>query len=385
MAMKLLLAMTLMTQAHPVAEIDTIVRHGVEAGIYPGAVVVVGNADSVLLAKGYGGMTWGADAAVPSPDSTLYDLASLTKVIATTPALMLLVDRGLVDLDAPVGRYLADFTGENKDAVTVRHLLSHSSGLRAFLPLNTLTETAEEARARVMAEPLRWRPGSRVEYSDLNAMLMGWTVEAAAGGSLDAFVGSELFGPLDMGDTQFNLPRALRERAAPINVWRGHPIQGVIHDQNAARLDGVSGHAGLYSTGLDLARYAQLYLRGGLMEEGTSLIRSETIDLFTTAGGGNRALGWEIRDTTSTDNTGALLSPQAFGHGGFTGTSIWIDPSHEVFVILLTNRVYAPRTRRSISGLKQVRGRLADASVRLKDRSCRLLASLEGDITAAHC
>ncbi len=383
--MKSLLALTLMTQAHPVAEIDTIVRDGIEAGIYPGAVVVVGNADSVLLAKGYGRLTWNAEAAIPSPDSTLYDLASLTKVIATTPALMLLVDRGVVDLDAPIARYLSDFTGENKQAVTVRHLLNHSSGLRAFLPLNTLAETAEEARALVMAEPLRWPPGSRVEYSDLNAMLMGWTVEAAAGVSLDAFVASELFAPLDMDDTQFNLPRALRSRAAPINVWRGHPIQGVIHDQNAARLDGVSGHAGLYSTGLDLARYAQLYLRGGLAEEGTRLLRSETVDLFTAAGAGHRALGWETRDTTSTANTGTLLSPQAFGHGGFTGTSIWIDPSQEVFVILLTNRVYAPRTRRSISGLKQVRGLLADASVRLKDRSCRLLASLEGDITASHC
>ncbi|MCZ6916175.1 MAG: serine hydrolase [Gemmatimonadetes bacterium] len=383
--MKFLVAFALMGQAHPVAEIDTVIRDGIDAGIYPGAVVVVGNADSVLLAKGYGRLTWGPDAAVPSPDSTLYDLASLTKVVATTPAMMLLADRGMVDLDAPVEHYLPDFVGENKSAVTVRHLLSHTSGLRAFLPLDTLTENAEEARARVMAEPLRWRPGSRVEYSDLNAMLLGWTIEAAAGMPLDAFVDAELFGPLDMGDTRFNLPRALRSRAAPINVWRGHPIQGVIHDQNAVRLDGVSGHAGLYSTGLDLARYAQWYLRRGFLDDGRSLLRPETVELFTAADTGNRALGWEIRDTTSTENTGALLSPQAFGHGGFTGTSIWIDPARDVFVILLTNRVYAPRTRRSITGLKQVRGRLADASVRLKDRSCRLLASLEGDVSASHC
>ena len=383
--MKLLLALALMTQSHPVAEIDTIIRDGIDAGIYPGAVVVVGNADSVLLAKGYGRLTWGADAAVPSSDSTLYDLASLTKVIATTPAIMLLVDRGLVDLDAPLERYLPDFLGENKGAVTVRHLLGHTSGLRAFLPLHTLTETAEEARVRVMEEQLRWSPGSRVEYSDLNAILLGWTVEAAAGMSLDAFVDAALFDPLGMWDTQYNLPRALRSRAAPINVWRGHPIQGVIHDQNAARLDGVSGHAGLYSTGLDLARYAQLYLRRGLMDDGAILLQAETVDRFTTPGTGNRALGWEIRDTTSTQNTGALLSPRAFGHGGFTGTSIWIDPVRDVFVILLTNRVYAPRTGRSITGLKQVRGRLADASVRLKDRSCRLVAALVGDVTASHC
>lgn len=344
--------------------------------------MVVGTADTVLLAKGYGRLTWSSGSGVPSPDSTLYDLASLTKIVATTPAIMLLMDRGLIDLDRPVRDYLAGFIGEGKDAVTVRHLLSHTSGLRAFLPLNTLADDAEDARELVMSEPLRWRPGARVEYSDLNAILLGWIVEAVSQTPLDEFVRDELHVPLGMNQTQFNLPRPARARAAPINVWRGHPIRGVIHDQNAARLNGVAGHAGLYSTGRELALFAQMQLRRGTLDDGVALLRPETVDAFTRPGRGHRALGWTTNDTTSSDDTGTLLSPQAYGHGGFTGTSIWIDPSHNVFVVLLTNRVYAPRTRRSITRLKAVRGRLADAALRLKERSCRLLTALGG---AARC
>jgi len=185
-----------------------------------------------------------------------------------------------------------------------------------------------------------------------------------------------------MNQTQFNLPRSERSRAAPINVWRGQPIRGVIHDQNAARLNGVAGHAGLYSTGRELAMFAQMQLRRGTLDDGVSLLRPETVDAFTRPGPGRRALGWAMNDTTSSDDAGTLLSPQAYGHGGFTGTSIWIDPSQNVFVVLLTNRVYAPRTRRSITRLKAVRGRLADAALRLKERSCRLLTALGG---AARC
>ena len=376
-----ILGILLLAQIHPVAEIDTIIRDGIRGGVFPGAVVVIGTGDSVLFSKGYGHLTWSAETDVPSPETTLFDLASLTKVVATTPAIMLLVDRGVVDLDRRVSAYLVDFIGDRKNQVTVRHLLTHTSGLRAFLPLHTLTEDAAAARARVLDEALRWPPGSRVVYSDLNAMLLGWIVEAASGMALDEFAQQQLYAPIGMTETRFNLPRTLRSRAAPINVWRGHPIQGVIHDQNAARLNGVAGHAGLYATGADLGRYAQVYLRHGLLEDNIRLVRPETIELFTRPGRGNRAFGWEGPDTTSSDNAGALLSPQAFGHGGFTGTSIWIDPVTDVFVVLLTNRVYAPRARQSITRLKAVRGRVADAAVRLKERSCRLLTAL-GDGTA---
>jgi CubicO group peptidase (beta-lactamase class C family) len=152
----------------------------------------------------------------------------------------------------------------------------------------------------------------------------------------------------------------------PVGLWRGHPIAGEVHDQNAARLGGVSGHAGLYATGHDLARFAQFMLRRGTEPDGSPLVRPGAVDRFTARGPGNRALGWETRDTVARGSAGDLLSPAAYGHTGYTGTSIWIDPTRDVFVILLTNRVFAPRHRRSISALREIRANVADAAVRLR-------------------
>jgi CubicO group peptidase (beta-lactamase class C family) len=368
--MSLVCVVMMLLQAGPGAAIDRAVADGISAGAFPGAVVVIGTGDTVLFAEGYGHFTYSWDSPVPDPDSTLYDLASLTKVVATTAAVIKLVDRGLVDLTAPVQHYLPDFQGEGKELVTVRHLLEHRSGLRAFLPLNELTSTPAEARQRVMAEPLRWAPASRVEYSDLNAILLGWLVEDVSGVALDEFAAKEVFAPLGMSQTGYRPSRNRTRRMAPVGLWRGHVIAGELHDQNAVRLGGVSGHAGLYSTGSDLARYAQMYLNHGRDEQGGQAFRSETISLFTRRGPGNRALGWEMRDTTDVANTGTLLSSSAFGHGGYTGTSIWIDPARDLFVVILTNRVFAPRTRRSISTLKAIRARVADAAVALRAEEC---------------
>jgi len=345
--------------------VDRAVMGGIEGGIYPAAVVVIGTSDRVVYARGYGHFTWDASSAVPDPDSSLFDLASLTKVLATTSALMVLADRGRVALRRPVVQYLPGFAGEGKEAVTVRHLLQHRSGLRAFLPLDQMAATAGEARDLVLHEPLRWSAGGRVEYSDLNAMLLGWIVEAAGGMPLDRFVARAVFEPLDMRQTRFRPPADLRARIVPVGLWRGQPVSGSVHDQNAARFGGVSGHAGLYGTGSDVARYAQMMLRRGTTRDGSRLIRTGTIDLFLRRGSGNRALGWEMRDTTSSDNSGTLFSANAYGHTGYTGTSVWIDPDRDLFVVFLTNRVFAPRTARSISGLKRVRGEVADAAVRL--------------------
>ena len=361
-----LLTFVLMAQTGAVAQIDRAVLDGIEAGSFPGAVVVVGTRDTVLHARGYGHFSWSAESRVPDVDSTVWDLASLTKVVATTPAIMRLVEQGRLDLNNPVQSYLPEFRGQGKEAVTVRHLLRHRSGLRAFLPLNERAETSEEARHLVLVEPLRWEPGSRVVYSDLNAMLLGWIVERIAGMPLDEFADTQIFGELGMTQTKFRPARGIRPRMVPVGLWRGHVIAGELHDQNAVRLGGVSGHAGLYSTGADLVRYAQLYLSEGRDSDGVQHFRAETIRSFTERGPGNRALGWEVRDTTDEANTGRLLSARAFGHGGYTGTSIWIDPERDVFVILLTNRVFAPRTRRSITVLKAVRARVADAAVNLR-------------------
>jgi CubicO group peptidase (beta-lactamase class C family) len=360
-----LLTVALLIQAEPVERIDSAIAYGIEAGSYPGAVVVVGRSNTVLLAKGYGHFSWSPESRVPDVDSTVWDLASLTKVVATTPAIMRLVDQGSLDLDDPVQTYLPGFRGEGKEVVTVRHLLEHRSGLRAFLPLNDRAETGEEAMQLVLNEPLRWSPGSRVEYSDLNAMLLGWIVEGVSGMSLADYSESRIFSELGMTQTRFRPPRSIRPRMAPVGLWRGHVIAGELHDQNAVRLGGVSGHAGLYSTGSDLVRYAQLYLLEGRDSRGKELYPAEIVREFIKRGPGNRALGWEVRDTTDEANTGSLLSERSFGHGGYTGTSIWIDPERDLFVIILTNRVFAPRTRRSITVLKAVRARVADAAVGL--------------------
>lgn len=347
--------------------LDRAVQAGITDGIYPGAVAIVGTADRILAARGYGHFTWNGKSAVPQPDSTLFDLASLSKVVATTSAVMLLADRGRLALQHPVQRYLPGFVGAGKDQVTVRLLLEHRSGLRAGLRLDTLARDAAEARALVLAEPLRFPPGERVIYSDLNAMLLGWIVEAVAGEPLDAFVAREIFTPLGMSETRYRPPRDLAARIMPVGLWRGHAIAGEVHDQNAARLGGVAGHAGLYATGADLTRFAQFMLRRGRAPDGTVLVRAGAVDVFLRRGPGNRALGWEMRDTTSADNTGRHMSPTTYGHTGYTGTSLWIDPERDLFVILLTNRVFAPRTSRSIARLKVVRGAVADAAVELAE------------------
>jgi CubicO group peptidase (beta-lactamase class C family) len=352
------------------AAISRAVRGGIETGVYPGAVVVIGARDRILLARGYGHFTWNPGSAVPNPDSSLYDLASVSKVVATTTAAMLLADRGRLVLSRPVQDYLPQFAGEAKAGVTVRQLLEHRSGMRAFLRLDTLATDSGGARLIVLADPLRSAPGTRVEYSDLNAMLLGWVVEAVAREPLDAFVAREVLRPLGMTQSLYRPPRALRPRIVPVGLWRGHAIAGEIHDQNAARLGGVSGHAGLYSTGRDLGRFAQFMLRRGQLPDSTHLARAGAVDLFASRGPGHRALGWEMRDTTQRGSAGDLLSPAAFGHTGYTGTSIWIDPVRDVFVILLTNRVFAPRHRRSISALREIRAAVADAAALFRE-TCR--------------
>jgi len=361
-------------QAAAVESIDQAAADGIAAGIYPGAVVVVGTGHRVLLARGYGHFTWDRASSVPDPDSSLFDLASLTKVVAATPAAMALVDDGLLDLDRPVQSYLPGFLGSEKEQVTVRHLLEHRSGLRAFLPLNERARDATEARALVLSEPLLYPPGTRVEYSDLNAMLLGWVVEAASGQPLDRFVDRRVLQPAGMSETRYLPTRALRPRIVPVGLWRGHAISGEVHDQNAARLGGVSGHAGLYSTGSDLARYAQLLLNGGLAADSVRVLSAGVVRHFTRRGPGNRALGWEMRNPHDGASAGSLLSLSAFGHGGFTGTSIWIDPERDLFVIVLTNRVFSPRTGRSITRLKEIRARIADAAVGLRNEVCRSAA-----------
>jgi CubicO group peptidase (beta-lactamase class C family) len=362
------------------AAVDPIVREGVRAGAYPGAVVAIGTADSVLYLKGYGRLTWSPESAPADPESTLYDLASVTKVVATTTAVMLLVDRGTVALDAPVVRYLPEFAGNGTAAITVRELLAHTSGLRGDLPIAAIRGAPDSGTLLrlVYAETPRFLPGTRVLYSDINAVLLGEIIHRTSRENLDAFIAREVFTPLGMTQTRYRPPRGLVARTAPTGRWRGYPVAGVVNDPSAAKLGGVSGNAGVFSTARDVARFAQFVLRGGVAADGRRLIRAETLRAFTTRaayfgpGTEARALGWQTVPTGErVSSAGSRFGPHSIGHTGWTGTSLWIDPDRGVFVVLLTNRAYAPRSREPFTVVKRVRGRLADLAAVAIDARAR--------------
>jgi serine-type D-Ala-D-Ala carboxypeptidase len=350
--------------AERLAEINDAVSRGIRAGAFPGASVFVGRQGYAVVDEGFGHLTWSGTSALVVPNRTIYDLASLTKVIATTTAIMVLYDEGKIRLDDPVYKYLPAFSGGEKDRVTVRMLLEHRSGLPADRELWRTAQSPAQAREQVLATRLYSRPGARYVYSDLGADVLGFIVEAVSGEPLNEFVAEHVFEPLGMHDTEFRPIAALDDRIAPTAPWsrRGYPLQGQVNDDNAEALGGVAGHAGLFSTASDLAIFAQMMLNGGTYD-GVRIVADSTVKLFTTRGrhAGTRALGWDTCDGQG--GCGDHMGADAFGHTGFTGTSIWIDPDRQMFVILLTNRVYEPRVRYSMRAIADVRADLADASV----------------------
>jgi len=334
---------------------------------FPGAVVAVGYHDSVVLLAAVG--HYGANDPRPVTTETIYDLASLTKVIGLTTVAIWLVDQGKLDLDAPVQRYVPAFQGPNKERVTIRHLLTHSSGLPAWRPLYAETKTREEALALVDTTPLLRQPGDTFVYSDLGAIVLTQAVEAITGQRLNDILDTVFFKPLFMNLTRYLPPQEWRSRIAPTEndtTFRHRLLWGEVHDENAGRLGGVSGHAGLFSTAPDLAKFARWLL---LERDGSGYLcgdircppnfKNETVPLFihrqNIPPGSSRALGWDTPSELS--SAGTKMGPNAFGHTGFTGTSIWFDPDRGLFIILLTNRVNPTRANVKIL---QVRRRVAD-------------------------
>jgi len=266
-----------------------------------------------------------------------------------------------LSLDAKVADILPGFEGRWKDEVTVRLLLTHRGGLPAGRDLWRIAKSPEEARRAVIDTPLAYRPGQYFEYSDLGADLLGMVVETVAGKPLDVFLHERVFQPLGMNDTFFLPPDSVFDRVAPTEVTppRGYPLKGQVHDENAYALGGVAGHAGLFGSANDLAVFAQMMLNGGVYD-GVRIVSDSTVRLFTQRASGSRALGWEMAE--GRHGAGEYLSPSAYGHVGFTGTSLWIDPQRDMFVILLTNRVHAARARRPATVIADVRSDLADAA-----------------------
>lgn len=339
---------------------------------YPGAVVAVGRHGRLALLAAAG--HYGADDPRPVGPATLYDLASLTKVIGLTTACMILVDEGKLALDAPVQRYLPEFRGPDKAQVTIRHLLTHSSGAHWWRPLFREAGSRAAVLALVDTTPLDTVPGARFVYSDLGAIVLMQVVERITGERIDRYLARRVFGPLGMSATRYLPPRTWRDRIAPTEidtVFRHRLIRGEVHDENAGRMEGVSGHAGLFSTAPDLARFATwlMALRAGRAPELAPAVGAAAMPTIPATlvleftrrqgipPGSSRALGWDTPSDSGYSSAGTRLSRQSFGHTGFTGTSIWMDPERDLFIILLTNRVNPTRANTKIL---QVRAQVAD-------------------------
>jgi CubicO group peptidase (beta-lactamase class C family) len=309
--------------------VDHVVSHGVAAGGFPGATVAIGRAAGPAWLRGYGHRGWDETTPQVDPSQTVYDLASLTKVVATTTAIMILYDQGKIKLDAPAARYLPQWKIGAHAGVTVRDLLIHRSGLPPGRDLWVVAHSPAAARRAVLRTPLESPPGERYVYSDLGADILGFIVEQVSGERLDAYTRSHIFQRLGMNSTRFRPPPSWDPRLAHTEA----PL-GRVHDRNAATLGGVAGHAGLFSTAADLSIFAEMLLNGGAYH-GKRIVRDSTVALFTRrAAVGHRALGW---DTCGGASCGQRMGETGFGHTGFTGTSFWIDPVRDVYVIVLAN------------------------------------------------
>ena len=340
-----------------------ILREAVAGHAFPGASVAVTLKGRLIALKALGRFTYesGSPAVMPG---TLFDLASVTKVVATTAMAMLLYERGVLDLDAAVAGIVPEFIADaEKDPrrhdVTLRMLLAHCSGLPAYEKLFLKAGTREELPHAVFTMPLAADPGSCAEYSDIGFILLGIALERLADEALDRFCQREVFAALGMTNTAFNPPAEIRAQIPPTaddQTFRRRVIQGEVQDENASILGGVAGHAGVFSTAADLARFSHALLNAG------ALVRGETLALFTRREaapvGTSRALGWDTPSAPS--QSGKYFGPTSLGHLGYTGTSLWIDPDRQLSITLLTNRTWPDCSNAAI---KQIRPRFHDAVI----------------------
>jgi uncharacterized protein YbbC (DUF1343 family)/CubicO group peptidase (beta-lactamase class C family) len=336
------------------ASLDRVARDAVAAGDVPGVVVIVGQGERVLYRK-----AWGERALVPVQEpltvDTIYDVASLTKVIATTPAVLLLWEQGRVQLDAPLGRYLKEFNVPAFRDVTVRALLTHSAGLPAT-PAREAVVRGFPAAARILERGgLAATPRTSFLYSDTGFILLGELVRRVSGEPLDRFVQRHFYVPLGMRWTTFHPPGSWRGRIAPTEIvdGGGTPLRGVVHDPNARLLGGVAGHAGLFSTADDLARFCRMLLQGGALERRRYLSEYTVRAMFSpdVVGETTRGLGWDMASPYST-TLGSFFPMGSVGHTGFTGPAIWMDPGSGGYMIILTNRVH-PSGQGNVVGLRR--------------------------------
>jgi uncharacterized protein YbbC (DUF1343 family)/CubicO group peptidase (beta-lactamase class C family) len=329
--------------------VDSIVQQAIAEGV-PGAVLLVGHNGQVIYRKAYGSRALEPKREAMTLD-TVFDLASLTKVIATTTAVMQLVEQGAVRMNDPVAKYVPEFAQNGKEDITVRQLLTHYSGLAPDIELTPAFDSKESAYRLAFAETPQQAPGSGFVYSDTNFIVLGAMVEKVAGETLDAYTERHIFVPLKMAHTRFLPPAAWRAKIAPTEYdEHEHMLRAVVHDPRARRMGGVAGHAGLFSTADDLAKFAQALLNGGGRILSAAMVTKMTSPEQPPSAPVLRGFGWDI-DSPFSSNRGDLLPVGSFGHTGFTGTSVWIDPTTNTYIILLTNAVH-PRGKGNAIALR---------------------------------
>ena len=344
-----------------------ILQRAIVQRTFPAASIAVAFRGKLVALNALGRCTYEPDSP-PVTAATVFDLASVSKAVATASMAMILYERGLIDLQAPVVSIVPEFAGSDarRGEVTVHMLLAHSSGLPAYEKLFLKAKTREELLAAAFATPLIADPGARAEYSDVGFIILAIALERAADETLDRFCQREIFGPLGMVHTAYNPPAAWRAAIPPTaedRTFRKRIIQGEVQDENASVLGGVAGHAGLFGTAEDLATFSHVFLQGG-----QPLVRPETLAFFTrrepTPVGTSRALGWDTPSAPS--QSGKYFSPRSFGHLGYTGTSLWIDPERQLSITLLTNRTWPDCSNKAI---KDVRPAFHDAVVEALEKA----------------
>jgi CubicO group peptidase (beta-lactamase class C family) len=334
-------ALTLGAKTPDFTALDSVMRQAVADSVFPGASLAVLHKGRIVYHCAFGRLTYDAKSA-PVDTTTIYDAASLTKAVVTTSIAMQLVERDSLDLATPVSRFRSGFAASGKERVTIEQLMRHVSGLRAHTYFAETCATRDEVLQAIDRDSLVSAPGAKTEYSDLNFILLGSIVEQVTGQSLAANFHARFAGPLGMNSTMFTPPAELLPRIAPTGedgVWKLPRPRPLVNDQNAALLGGVSGHAGLFTTTGDFCRMVRMLMNGGELD-GKRYIKASTVSRFLKRTDAPRALGWDLVSPGGKSSAGSRFSPTSWGHLGFTGTSIWVDPEKDLAVILLSNRVW---------------------------------------------
>ena len=328
--------------AHKFKALEALVEQSIADSVFPGASIAVLYKDDVVFHKAFGRQTYDKHSP-PADISTIYDLASLTKPVVTTSIIMQLSEKDSLDIHAPVSRYIPEFSRNGKGNVTIKNLLLHNSGLIAHRFFIKTCRTADEVVEAIYNEKLVSPPGSKTKYSDLGFITLGKVIERVTGTTLEENFNARFVQPFGMRSTHFNPPDSFHRRIAPTEkdtLWTIPKPRPLVHDHNTALLGGVAGHAGLFSTTGDLLMFVKMLMQEGSYN-GTTFFSPSTLKRFTQRHPGHsRALGWDLRSLNGRSSSGQYFSASSYGHLGYTGTSIWIDPEKDLAVITLTNRVY---------------------------------------------